>query len=112
MSNAAQVLPLAGVTVVALEQVIAAPFATRQLAELGARVIKIERPGIGDASRAYDTTAYGMMGGSTNGHSFILVDRGGKIRWRADYGGPPNFTMFVADDTLLAEIRRALGISG
>ena len=44
----------------ALEQVIAAPFATRQLAELGARVIKIERPGSGDAARAYDQTVMGQ----------------------------------------------------
>jgi crotonobetainyl-CoA:carnitine CoA-transferase CaiB-like acyl-CoA transferase len=47
-------------TVVALEQVIAGPFATRQLAELGARVIKIERPGTGDASRSYDSTVKGL----------------------------------------------------
>lgn len=53
-------LPLAGVTVVAIEQVIAGPFATRQLAELGARVIKIERPGTGDAARAYDRTVNGL----------------------------------------------------
>jgi itaconate CoA-transferase len=52
--------PLEGVTVVALEQVIAGPFATRQLAELGARVIKIERPGTGDASRSYDRTVRGL----------------------------------------------------
>jgi itaconate CoA-transferase len=52
--------PLEGVTVVALEQVIAGPFATRQLAELGARVIKIERPGTGDASRGYDRTVKGL----------------------------------------------------
>ncbi|TMH41201.1 MAG: CoA transferase [Betaproteobacteria bacterium] len=52
--------PLEGVTVVALEQVIAGPFATRQLAELGARVIKIERPGTGDAARAYDRTVKGQ----------------------------------------------------
>jgi len=52
--------PLDGITVVALEQVIAGPFATRQLAELGARVIKIERPGDGDASRSYDRTVKGL----------------------------------------------------
>ena len=52
--------PLDGITVVALEQVIAGPFATRQLAELGARVIKIERPGTGDAARSYDHTVQGQ----------------------------------------------------
>ncbi len=62
-------LPLAGITVVALEQVIAAPFATRQLAELGARVIKIERPGVGDASRGYDTTVKGLSS------HFVWVNR-------------------------------------
>src|SRR5262249_33486791 len=53
-------LPLTGVTVVAVEQAVAAPFATRQLADLGARVIKIERPGVGDFARSYDTTVRGM----------------------------------------------------
>ena len=52
--------PLQGVTVVAIEQAVAAPFATRQLADLGARVIKIERPGSGDFARSYDTTVKGM----------------------------------------------------
>ena len=53
-------LPLAGTTVVSLEQAVAAPFATRQLGDLGARVIKIERPGDGDFARRYDTTVKGM----------------------------------------------------
>ncbi|KUL37860.1 carnitine dehydratase [Streptomyces sp. NRRL F-4489] len=53
-------LPLDGITVVALEQAVAAPFATRQLADLGARVIKVERPGTGDFARGYDETVRGM----------------------------------------------------
>jgi itaconate CoA-transferase len=52
--------PLDGVTVVTLEHAIAAPFCTRQLADLGARVIKIERPGTGDFARGYDTRVRGM----------------------------------------------------
>ncbi|GAA4340587.1 CaiB/BaiF CoA-transferase family protein [Pigmentiphaga soli] len=52
--------PLDGVTVVTLEHAIAAPFCTRQLADLGARVIKIERPGTGDFARAYDDRVRGM----------------------------------------------------
>ncbi len=61
--------PLEGITVVALEQVIAGPLATRQLAELGARVIKIERPGGGDSARAYDTTVKGLSS------HFVWVNR-------------------------------------
>ena len=53
-------LPLTGITVVAVEQAVAAPFATRQLADLGARVIKIERPVVGDFARGYDATVDGM----------------------------------------------------
>ena len=52
--------PLDGIMVVALEQAVAAPFATRQLADLGARVIKIERPNTGDFARGYDETVKGM----------------------------------------------------
>jgi len=52
--------PLQGITVVTLEHAIAAPFATRQLADLGARVIKIERPGVGDFARGYDNRVRGI----------------------------------------------------
>jgi itaconate CoA-transferase len=52
--------PLDGITVVTLEHAIAAPFCTRQLADLGARVIKIERPGVGDFARAYDERVKGL----------------------------------------------------
>jgi itaconate CoA-transferase len=53
-------LPLEGITVVSVEQAVAAPFATRQLADLGARVIKVERPGVGDFARGYDETVRGL----------------------------------------------------
>lgn len=52
--------PLAGITVVSLEQAVAAPYATRQLADLGARVIKVERPGGGDFARRYDESVHGQ----------------------------------------------------
>jgi itaconate CoA-transferase len=63
-------LPLAGITVVALEQAVAAPFATRQLADLGARVIKIERPGVGDFARGYDRAVLGQAS------YFVWLNRG------------------------------------
>ena len=63
------VRPLDGITVVALEHVIAAPFCTRQLADLGARIIKIERPGDGDFARGYDTQVEGLSS------HFVWVNR-------------------------------------
>jgi itaconate CoA-transferase len=64
------VTELAGITVVALEQAVAAPFATRQLADLGARVIKVERPGTGDFAREYDETVHGQSS------YFVWLNRG------------------------------------
>lgn len=63
-------LPLDGFTVVALEQAVAAPLATRQLADLGARVIKVERPGGGDLARGYDHFVEGT------GAHFVWLNRG------------------------------------
>jgi itaconate CoA-transferase len=62
--------PLDGILVVALEHAVAAPFATRQLADLGARVIKIERPGEGDFARGYDRTVHGQSS------YFVWLNRG------------------------------------
>lgn len=63
-------LPLDGVLVLALEQAVAAPFATRQLADLGARVIKIERPAVGDFARSYDSSVAGQSS------YFVWLNRG------------------------------------
>jgi itaconate CoA-transferase len=63
-------LPLTGITVVSLEQAVAAPFATRQLADLGARVIKVERAGPGDFARDYDRSVHGQAS------YFIWLNRG------------------------------------
>src|SRR5262249_3084148 len=62
--------PLAGVTVVTLEQVVAAPMCTRTLADLGARVIKVENPDGGDFARHFDDVVHGMAA------HFVWVNRG------------------------------------
>lgn len=64
-------------------------------------------PGLG-VSRAYGTNGYGMMGTSMNGHTFILVDESGVIRWRADYGAAPRNYMYVPVPNLLADLRAGL----
>src|SRR5580692_11247595 len=63
-------LPLAGILVVSVEQAVAAPYATRQLGDLGARVIKVERPGSGDFARGYDRTVHGQSS------YFVWLNRG------------------------------------
>ncbi|MFL5362087.1 MAG: CaiB/BaiF CoA transferase family protein [Myxococcales bacterium] len=63
-------LPLENVTVVSLEQAVAAPLCTRHLADHGARVVKIERPGSGDFARGYDETVHGLSS------HFVWLNRG------------------------------------
>ena len=82
-------LPLAGITVVAVEQAVAAPLATRHLADLGARVIKIERPGEGDFARAYDATVHGQAS------HFIWLSRG-KESIELDLGSPRGKQVMLA----------------
>src|SRR5919206_64713 len=62
--------PLEGITVVALEHAVAAPFCTRQLADYGARVVKVERPGAGDFARGYDKSVNGLAS------YFVWLNRG------------------------------------
>jgi len=61
-------------------------------------------------STAYNANQYGMMGASRDGHTFIIVGPDGRIKWRADYGGAPNYTMYVPIPNLLAAMRG--GING
>jgi len=84
--------PLDGITVVSLEHAIAAPFCTRQLADLGARVIKIERPGVGDFARAYDQRVDGMAS------HFVWVNR-----------SKESLTLDLKQPAALAVLRQLLG---
>lgn len=61
-----------------------------------------------EVSKTYDANEYGMMGGSANGHSFIVVGPEGQIQWRADYGGAPEYTMYTPVKDLLADMREGL----
>lgn len=63
-------------------------------------------------SKTYSANLYGMMGHGMNGHSFVLVGPDGIIRWRADYGGAPNYTMFIPVPNLLADIQQGLQRGG
>ncbi|NYI99073.1 itaconate CoA-transferase [Streptomonospora nanhaiensis] len=83
--------PLRGTTVVSLEQAIAAPYATRQLADLGARVIKVERPGAGDFARGYDSRVNGLSS------HFVWVNR-----------SKESLTLDFKDPRGLAVLRRLL----
>ncbi len=87
------VLPLEGITVVALEQAVAAPFATRQLADLGARVLKVERAASGDFARGYDETVHGMSS------YFVWLNRG-KESVTLDLKAPQDRTLL---DAMLAQ---------
>lgn len=65
----------------------------------------------GSVSNAYGTLRYGMMMGMNPGHTFILVDKDGRIAWRADYGGPPKYTMYLPPQTILQDLKSGLGTS-
>ncbi len=79
----------------------------QKVADEGIRSPVMADPGF-NVSDAYDARSYGMMGGQMAGHSFILVGKDGRIMWRGDYGGRPDYTMFVPTDALLADLRQGL----
>jgi peroxiredoxin Q/BCP len=61
-----------------------------------------------EISLAYHANEFGMMGTSADGHSFILIGPDGMIKWRADYGGAPDYTMYVPVPNLVADIQEGL----
>jgi peroxiredoxin len=71
---------------------------------------KLSTPVLSDptmqVSRAYDANRYGMMGDMRDGHSFVLVGPNGTISWRADYGGAPDYTMFLPTKQIIADLDR------
>ncbi|MCU6481802.1 peroxiredoxin family protein [Arthrobacter sp. A2-55] len=72
--------------------------------DMGLSTPVLSDPGLA-VSEQYGANQYGMMGTSRDGHTFILIGPDGVIRWRADYGGAPNYTMFVPVPTLLADLQ-------
>ncbi|MFD4973212.1 peroxiredoxin family protein [Streptomyces sp. NPDC058424] len=77
---------------------------TRKTKDMGLSTPVLSDPGL-KVSQQYEADQYGTMGTSRDGHSFLLVGPDGTIRWRADYGGAPNYTMYVAVDKLLADLK-------
>jgi peroxiredoxin len=77
---------------------------TQKARDMGLTTPVLADPGL-VVSRAYGANAYGMMGSSADGHTFILVGPDGVIRWRADYGGAPKYTMFLPTATMLADMK-------
>lgn len=80
----------------------------QKVADEHLRTTVLADPGLA-VSETYHANDYGMMGNSADGHTFIVVGPGGRINWRADYGGPPNYTMYVPVNSLVADIRAGLG---
>jgi peroxiredoxin len=79
---------------------------TQKVHDMGLSTTVLSDPDLA-VSTTYHANDYGMMGDSRDGHTFILVARGGSITWRADYGGAPKFTMFVPASGVLTDLRNA-----
>lgn len=79
----------------------------QKVADEGLTIPVLSDPNLA-VSETYSANQYGMMGTSRDGHSFILVGPDGTIEWRADYGGAPNFTMYVPVPSLIADLRQGL----
>lgn len=82
-----------------------APLLARKVADEGLSTAVLSDPDL-KVSRAYDANTYGMMGDMRDGHSFLLVGPQGTIDWRADYGGEPDYVMFVPTAKILSDLTR------
>ncbi len=79
----------------------------QKVADEGISTPVLSDPGLA-VSRTYHANQYGMMGDSSDGHTFIVVGPDGRIKWRADFGGAPNYTMYVPVSTLIADMKEGL----
>lgn len=77
---------------------------TQKVHDMGLTTPVLSDPNL-TVSAGYHANGFGMMGTSRDGHTFILVGPTGTIEWRADYGGAPKYTMYVAPKTLLADLK-------
>lgn len=101
--DAAQ-LKAAGIDAVVSITTDPANLIARKTADMGLSTPMLSDPDLA-TSRQYEANRFGMMGTSRDGHSFILVGPDGKITWRADYGGAPNYTMYIPVQQLLADLK-------
>lgn len=77
---------------------------TTEARDMGLTIPVLSDPNLA-ISQQYHANSYGMMGASRDGHTFIVVGPDGTIRWRADYGGAPKYTMFLPTTSVLADIK-------
>lgn len=99
----------AKVKAVGIDQIVSittdpADLITRKTKDMGLSTPVLSDPDL-KVSKQYEANQFGMMGASRDGHSFLLVGPDGTIHWRADYGGAPDYTMYVAVDKLLADLK-------
>lgn len=84
---------------------------TQKVADEGITTPVLADPGL-PVSEQYAANQYGMMGDSANGHSFVVVGPEGQIEFRADYGGAPNYTMYLPVPNLMADLKAGLRKAG
>lgn len=103
---------LAEFTALGIDEVVAISIDPLASQAQHAEQVGVRLPALADedktVSQRYNALSYGMMQGTMPGHTFVLVGPDGAIRWRADYGGAPDYTMYVPNPTLLAELRSVL----